>query len=202
MIRSTMATLPDHCGSSAHIKNIIWSVEYRTNTKIKTFIPATEPPDPRRVSEGFLEGSLKGSLKGSSEGISEGFLKGSAEGPFKKPSKRKSPSKTFQEGVEIDDALGFPGVLKSVPGSGSAVAGNESLDTKGNNNIEDMRRLCSKWVDYFHCTLVAKDVTFDVKHSDDYDLLCSKSVVRESWLWSWLSPSRPSSKNQMNMTFV
>ena len=29
-----------------------------------TFIPAAEPPDPRRVSEEFLKGSLKGSLKG------------------------------------------------------------------------------------------------------------------------------------------
>ena len=35
--------------------------------------PATEPPDPRRVSEGFQKGSLKGSLKGVSEGFSKGF---------------------------------------------------------------------------------------------------------------------------------
>ena len=35
---------------------------------LKTFIPATEPPDPRRVSEG--------SEKGVSEGVSEGFSKG------------------------------------------------------------------------------------------------------------------------------
>ena len=26
---------------------------------VKTFIPATEPPDPRSVFEGFLKGSLK-----------------------------------------------------------------------------------------------------------------------------------------------
>ena len=32
--------------------------------RVKTFIPATEPPDPRRVYEGFMKGSLKGSLKG------------------------------------------------------------------------------------------------------------------------------------------
>ena len=41
----------------------------RKGNRIKTFIPATEPPDPtqkgfRRVSEGSLRGSLKGSLKG------------------------------------------------------------------------------------------------------------------------------------------
>ena len=31
-----------------------------TDGIVKTFIPATAPPDPRRVSEGFLKGSLKG----------------------------------------------------------------------------------------------------------------------------------------------
>ena len=38
--------------------------------------PATEPPDPRRVSEGFPKGFLKGSLKGSLKGfrrVLEGF---------------------------------------------------------------------------------------------------------------------------------
>ena len=34
-------------------------------TKFKTFIPATEPRDGRRASEGFQKGSLKG--------VSEGF---------------------------------------------------------------------------------------------------------------------------------
>ena len=37
------------------------------------------------------------------------------------------PSKTFQEGIEIDDATGSLG-LKSIPGSGGPAAGNESLD--------------------------------------------------------------------------
>ena len=36
----------------------------------------------------------------------------------------------IQEGVEIDDALGFPGLRDSVPGSGGPVAGNESLDPR------------------------------------------------------------------------
>ena len=40
----------------------------------------------------------------------------------------KNPSKTFQQGVEIDDALGFPGSKKSVPGCGGPLAGHESLD--------------------------------------------------------------------------
>ena len=40
----------------------------------------------------------------------------------------KNPSKTLQEGVEIDDALGFPGLKKSAPGTGRPVAENESLD--------------------------------------------------------------------------
>ena len=43
----------------------------------KLSFPATAPPDPRRVSEGFLKASLKGSLKGSLNGVSEAFLKGS-----------------------------------------------------------------------------------------------------------------------------
>ena len=38
--------------------------QHQTDHKFKTFIPATEPPDPRRVSEGVSEGVLQGSLKG------------------------------------------------------------------------------------------------------------------------------------------
>ena len=34
--------------------------------------PATEPQDPRRISEGFQKGSLKGSLKGFRR-VLEGF---------------------------------------------------------------------------------------------------------------------------------
>ena len=79
--------------------------------EVKTFIPATEPPDPRRVSEGV------------SERVSEWFLKGFWRGQPKDPSKRlqnafMNPSKTFQEGVEIDDALGFPGLRKQFQGPG------------------------------------------------------------------------------------
>ena len=73
---------------------------------------------PQKGFEGFLKGSLKGSLKGF-EGFLKGFSKGFSKGPRtyqpKNPSKPlqnafKNPSKTFQEGVEIDDALGFPGL--------------------------------------------------------------------------------------------
>ena len=39
-------------------------------------------------------------------------------------------SLAIQEGVEINDALGFSGFKKSVPGSVGRVAGNESLDPK------------------------------------------------------------------------
>ena len=58
-------------------------------------------------------------------------MKGSLEGSSylsqpKDPSKPlqnafKNPSKTFQEGVVIDAALGFPGLKNSVPGSRSLV---------------------------------------------------------------------------------
>ena len=39
---------------------------FESAVSVKTFIsfPATEPPDPRRVPEGFEKGFLKGSLKG------------------------------------------------------------------------------------------------------------------------------------------
>ena len=56
-------------------------------------------------------------------------MKGSAEGPFKSPSKRlQDPFKSLQEGVEIDDALGFPGLKSQFRGPGGPVAGNESLE--------------------------------------------------------------------------
>ena len=71
-------------------------------SKVKTFIPATEPLDPRRVSEEFQKGSLKGSLKGFRRGQSR---------TLQNPSNAfKNPSKTLQEGVDIDGALGFPGL--------------------------------------------------------------------------------------------
>ena len=77
--------------------------------------PATEPQDPRRVSGGFLKQSLKGCRTCQPKTLQNAF---------------KNPSKTVQEGVEIDDALGFAGLKKAVPGCGGPVAGNESLDLK------------------------------------------------------------------------
>ena len=78
----------------------------------------------RRVSKGFQKGSLKGSLNGSLKGL-EGFLKGSAEGPFQKTQNAfKNPPKTLPEGIEIDDALGFPGLQNQFQGP---VAGNEEM---------------------------------------------------------------------------
>ena len=70
--------------------------------------------------------------------MSEEFLKGAQrvlvlvsqrtlQNPFKTPS--RTLRKPFQEGVEIDDALGFPG-LKISSGSGGPAAGAESLDLK------------------------------------------------------------------------
>ena len=44
--------------------------------------PATEPPDPRRVSEGFQKGFLKGSLKGFRR-VLEGFQKGFRRGQLR-----------------------------------------------------------------------------------------------------------------------
>ena len=55
--------------------------------------PATEPPDPRRVSEGFNPRTPEGFQKGFrrvSEGFSKGFrrvLEGVSRGPFANPSK-------------------------------------------------------------------------------------------------------------------
>ena len=45
------------------------------------------------------------------EGVSEGFLKAFRRGqPRTLQNPFKTPSRTLQEGVEIDDALGFPGL--------------------------------------------------------------------------------------------
>ena len=57
-----------------------------------------KPPDPRRVTEGFQKGSLKGFR--NLEGVSWRTLQNAF----------KNPSKPLQEGVEIDDAFGFPGL--------------------------------------------------------------------------------------------
>ena len=57
--------------------------ENHTNiVTVKGFIPATEPPDPRRSSEGFLKGSLKGFPR-VFEGVSRRIL----QNPFKRPSR-------------------------------------------------------------------------------------------------------------------
>ena len=57
------------------------------------------------------------------EEVSEGFLKGPRTCQPKDPSKPlaerlQEPSKTFQEGVEIDDALGFLGLKNQFQGPG------------------------------------------------------------------------------------
>ena len=62
---------------------------------VKTFIPATEPLGFSRVSQGVSEGFFKGPRTFVS--------RRSLQNVF------KNRSKTLQEGVEIDDALGFPG---------------------------------------------------------------------------------------------
>ena len=87
---------------------------WETKIILKTFSPVTEPPDPRRVSEGFLKGSLKGSLKGFWR-----FLKGSAEEPFKTPSKPlQEPFETSSRRRRTRWCVRLPGALKSVPRSG------------------------------------------------------------------------------------
>ena len=65
-----------------------------TNRNVKTFISCHRTPDPRSVAEG----------------VSEGFLKGP-----RTCLAFKNPSKTFQEGVEIDDA--FKKISSKVRGS-------------------------------------------------------------------------------------
>ena len=56
--------------------------QVRKTRKVKTCIPATEPPDPRRVSEGVFEGVSEGFFKGF-EGVSRRTL----QNPFKTPSR-------------------------------------------------------------------------------------------------------------------
>ena len=96
---------------------------------VKTFISCYRNT---RTPGGSLQGFRRVSERGLWRGlwrVFEGFLKGSAEGPFKALSKRlQEPFKNPLQGVETDNALGFPGLKKSVPGSGAPVAGNESLE--------------------------------------------------------------------------
>ena len=81
---------------------------------VKTFISFYRTPGPQKVLKGFWR-----VFWGISEGVSEGVLKGRVgslylsqpKGPSQHPQNAfKSPSKAFHEGVEIDDALGFPGL--------------------------------------------------------------------------------------------
>ena len=69
--------------------------------------PATEPPDPRRVSEGVPERSLKGGFRRVLEGSSAKTLLKPFENPSETPS--KTPSETPSE---------------TLLGSGGSVAGN------------------------------------------------------------------------------
>ena len=104
---SDSKNLVDFIGAGSLPHSVLICCDTVVSWRVKTFMPAAKPPDPRRVSEGFLRFS-----EGVSEGVSEGFLKGSAEGPFKTPSKRLQEPfrKRLQEGVEIDNALGLPGL--------------------------------------------------------------------------------------------
>ena len=75
-------------------------------------IPSAKIPLAQRM-KGFLKGALKGSRtcqpKDPSKPLQDAL---------------KNPSKTFREGVEIDDALGVPGLKHQFQGSGAPVAGN------------------------------------------------------------------------------
>ena len=76
---------------------------YRTSGPQKGF---------RRVSEGVSEGVSEAFLKGSFR-VSEGVSRRTLPNPF------KNPSKTLQEDVDIDDALGFPGLSNQLQVQGS-----------------------------------------------------------------------------------
>ena len=94
------------------------------------FIPSTEPRDPRRVSEGISEGFFEGSS----------YL--SAEMPFKTHSKvlqnaLNNPSKPFQEGVETDDALGFPGLRNQFQAPGVLWQEMKVLSLRLKQKIDD-----------------------------------------------------------------
>ena len=101
-------------------------------TTTKTVIPATEPPDPRRVFEGFLKGSLKGSLKGF-----EGSSYLSAEGLFRTPSKslREPFENPFQKVSKSRMRWASRGLKISFPGSRGPLAGNESLEAITKNTL-------------------------------------------------------------------
>ena len=95
-------------GANARFKNGDARVETRV---LKTLASRLSflPQNPR-TPEGFQKGSRR-----VSEGVSEGFSKGFRRA-LERGSRRilqnafKNPSKTLQESVEIDDALGFPGL--------------------------------------------------------------------------------------------
>ena len=83
---------------------------------LKTFISCCRSPGPQKVSEGFWRGLWR---------VSQGFLncphtclsRRTLPNPFKTPS--RTLRKLFQEGVEIDDVLGFPGLKNQFQGPGS-----------------------------------------------------------------------------------
>ena len=86
---------------------------------VKTFIPATEPRDPRRVSEGFLKRSLKGSRKGSLKGFGR-VQPRTLQNPFKTPSKRlQNAFKIKLFGWDI------PGFCRDIPESPEKFEKNE-----------------------------------------------------------------------------
>ena len=102
-LRNPKGTSRKACLENPEISNYLQEILIRLDgSPLKTLesklsFPATGPPDPRRVFEGFLKVSLKGSLKG--------FLKGSRTCHPKDPSKPllkrlQEPSKTLQRPLQ------------------------------------------------------------------------------------------------------
>ena len=97
----------------------VWKPPGLASLNNQDFHSCYRTPDPRRVSQ-------KKGLRRVSEGVSEGFLKSPCTCQPKDPSKPlqnafNNPLKTFQEGVGIDDALGFPGASNQFLDQGPGV---------------------------------------------------------------------------------
>ena len=91
----------------------IWQRLFILILCLKTFISCYRTPRHQKVSEGSPKGSLKGCLKGFWRVLPRTCLsRRSLQNAF------KNPSKTFQEGVEIDDAFGLPGLQNQFQGPG------------------------------------------------------------------------------------
>ena len=77
---------------------------------VKTSFPATQRPDPTRVSEGFLKDPHRVLIPVSQRKDPSKLL----QNTFKNPSKTLLGS-----GVEIDVVLGFPGLKNQFQGPGA-----------------------------------------------------------------------------------